>query len=327
MRNILVPFPALVALCLCCLLGPAPLRAAPATPAVDPGWRPLVDRLAAEGLNRALLDRLFAPGALTYSPEIMARKVDAMVKKEFEPRPKPSRKTLEQSNYRHLLAPAVIAEAVRFVGQNRAAFDKASREYGPPAELVAAFLVVETRLGAYLGDRDALSVLASLARSSRLEDIAPFMRSLTGDPARRDFAATAAADRAEWAFRELTALVRYAGAKNRQPGSIPGSIYGAVGICQFMPTNALRYGVDADGDGVVDLFCPADAIVSVASYLRGHGWKPGMTEEETRAVVYAYNHSDLYVLAVLAVADRIKAQREGSAPARSPGRGKKAAKN
>ncbi|MEL7641328.1 MAG: lytic murein transglycosylase [Solidesulfovibrio sp.] len=318
--------PALAALAMICLLWLAGPRPAPAAPAADPGWRPLVDRLAAEGLDRPMLDRLFAPGAMDYSPEIMARKVDAMVKKEFEPRPKPSRKTLEQSNYRHLLAPAVIAEAARFVRQHRAAFDMAKRDFGPPPELVAAFLVVETRLGAYLGDRDALSVLASLARASRLEDIAPSMRSLTGGQERRDFAAAAAADRAEWAFRELTALLRYAGAKNRQPGTIPGSIYGAIGICQFMPSNALRYGIDADGDGVVDLFCPTDAIVSVASYLRGHGWKPGMTGEETRAVVYAYNHSDLYVLAVLAVADRIKAQLEGDGPAKRPGGAGKAAR-
>ncbi len=294
----------------CCALLPSRSTAQSARPvaAPDPGWKPLVDRLAADGLDRAALDRLFAGGAVEYSPEIMARKVDAMVKKEFEPRPKPSPKTLEKSNYRHFLTPASIAEAVGFVRQNRAAFDKARREYGPPPELIAAFLMVETKLGSYLGDRDALSVLASLARASSLEQIAPYMKTLAGDPSRRDFAAAAAADRAQWAYRELAALLRYAAAKKQPPASIPGSIYGAIGICQFMPSNALRFGVDADGDGVVDLFCPADAIVSVASYLRGHGWKPGMTPQEAHDVVYAYNHSDLYVLAVLTVAERIKAQ-------------------
>ena len=49
----------------------------------------------------------------------------------------------------------------------------------------------------------------------------------------------------------------------------------------------------------------------MASYLRGHGWKSGMTEAETKAVVYAYNHSDLYVLAVTTVADRLKARLGG----------------
>lgn len=287
------------------LAGPGS-AAALAAETTDPGWKPLLDRLAADGLDRTALTRLFSGGAVVFDPAIMARKVDAMVKQKFEPRPKPGAKTLARSNYRHFLAPAVIDEAVTFIRANRAAFDRAEREFGPPPELVAAFLVVETRLGSYLGERDATSVLASLARSADLDVIAPFMKTLHGDPDRRAFAANAARDRAEWAYRELVALLRYATAAGKGPRTIPCSIYGAIGICQFMPTNALRYGIDADGDGVVDLFTPPDAIVSVASYLRGHGYKPGMTEAETAKVVYAYNHSDLYVLGVMAVADRIK---------------------
>ncbi|EHJ49052.1 Lytic transglycosylase catalytic [Solidesulfovibrio carbinoliphilus subsp. oakridgensis] len=291
--------------------GPAVALAAEAAVSGDPGWRPLLDRLAADGLDRTALTRLFAGNAVAYDPSIMARKVDAMVKKEFEPKPKPSPKTLAQSNYRHFLVPAVIDGAVAFIRANQAAFDRARREFGPPPELVAAFLVVETKLGSYLGDRDAVSVLASLARSSDIDAIAPSMKTLQGDPDRRAFAANAARDRAEWAYRELLALLRYATATGKAPRTIPGSIYGAIGICQFMPTNALTYGIDADGDGVVDLFAPCDAIVSVASYLRGHGYRPDMTEAETAKVVYAYNHSDLYVLGVMAVADRIKARLGG----------------
>jgi membrane-bound lytic murein transglycosylase B len=286
----------------------SPVIAVAAIGYVDPGWKPLVERLAADGLDQAALDRLFSGRAVEFEPSIMARKVDAMVRKEFEPKPKPSHKTLEQSAYRHFLAPGVIDAAVRYIRENKPAFERAAQEYGPPPELIAAFLVVETKLGSYLGDRDALSVLASLARCQTLSQIEPFMKTLHGDPARAAFAATSAKDRAEWAYRELLALLRYAAKNKQEPKSIPGSIYGAIGICQFMPSNALRFGIDGDADGKVDLFTPADAIVSVASYLRGYGFKPNMTEAEAKAVVYAYNHSDLYVLAVLTVADRIKAR-------------------
>jgi len=280
---------------------------APSAAYTDPGWKPLLDRLVADGLDRASLERVFA-GGVEFEPSIMARKVDAMVKKKFEPAPPPSHKTLQQSNYRHFLTPAVIDSAVRFVRENRPAFETATREYGPPPELIAAFLLVETKLGAYLGDRDALSVLASLARSSQLDGIKPYMKTLRGDPDRADYAAWAAADRAEWAYRELAALLRYAAANRQNPKSIPGSIYGAIGMCQFMPSNAQRFGVDGDKNGSLDLFAPADAIASIACYLRGHGWKPNMTEAQTKAVVYAYNHSDLYVLGVMTVADRIRAK-------------------
>ena len=286
--------------------GPQPASPV-ATAAGMAGWKPLVDRLAADGLNRAALERTFAAG-VEFDPAIMARKVDAMVRKKFEPAPPPSHKTLQQSNYRYFLTPPAIDSAVRFVRENRAAFDRAAREYGPPPELVAAFLLVETKLGTYLGERDALSVLASLARSSQIATIEPYMKRLAGDPARLEYAAWAAADRAEWGYRELAALLRYAAANGQNPKSIPGSIYGAIGMCQFMPSNAERFGIDGDKNGRLDLFTPADAIVSIASYLRGHGWKPGMTPDQTRTVVYAYNHSELYVLAVTSVAERIRAK-------------------
>ena len=277
----------------------------------DAGWGPLVDRLAADGLDRAWLDKVFADPGLEYDPAIMARKVDMMVRKQFEPRPAPTQKTLESSNYRQFLTPSAIEGGVRYIRENRAAFDRAQREFGPPPELVCAFLIVETKLGSFLGNRDALSVLASLARANGLGPIAPYMKLLRGDAERAAYADWAAKDRAEWGFRELEALLRYAKAKGQSPGTIPGSIFGAVGICQFMPSNALRFGVDGDNDGVLDLFTPADAIVSVASYLRGHGWVPGMPPEQRAKVVYAYNHSELYVLAVTAVADRIKARLGG----------------
>jgi len=267
-------------------------------------WEPVIARLTADGLDRAALSPLFA--GVDYDPSIMARKIDAMVKKSFEPPKKPGRRTLERSAYRQFLSPGVIDQAVAFIRENRPAFERAQREFGPPPELIAAIMLVETKLGSYLGEQNALQVLASLARSSDISLIQPFMKTLSGAPERVTFAETATRDRSEWGYRELLALLRYAAANGRNPSSIPGSIYGAIGICQFMPSNVLTYGVAGNSNGRVDVFSPADAILSVANYLRGHGWHPGLTDDEAKSVVYAYNHSDLYVLAVLTVASRIR---------------------
>src|ERR1044071_6469723 len=49
-----------------------------------------------------------------------------------------------------------------------------------------------------------------------------------------------------------------------------------MGLPQFMPSSYRRYAIDYDGDGVVDLAgSAADAIGSVASYLRAFGWTTG----------------------------------------------------
>lgn len=274
-------------------------------------WEPLIARLAADGFDRASLERLYAAPDVDFDPSIMARKVDSMVLREFEPRPKPTRRTLDKSPYRKFFEADMLGQARRFMDANAEAFRRAAAEYGPPEELIAAIILVETKMGAYLGKQKAFVVLSSLALADSAERIRAEMTSLKGSPERLAFADRAAKDRSDWAYRELVALLTYAKDKNNDPLRIPGSIYGAIGICQFMPTNALKYGVDADRDGAVDLFSATDAILSVGNYLRAHGWKPGLDEEGRKAVVFAYNHSDLYVLAVVTLAERLKTARTG----------------
>jgi membrane-bound lytic murein transglycosylase B len=54
-----------------------------------------------------------------------------------------------------------------------------------------------------------------------------------------------------------------------------GAMHGEVGQTQFLPKSILLYGVDGDGDGVINLNSRADALASTANFLRGHGWTPG----------------------------------------------------
>jgi membrane-bound lytic murein transglycosylase B len=56
--------------------------------------------------------------------------------------------------------------------------------------------------------------------------------------------------------------------------SVRGSYAGAIGIPQFMPSSTRRYAVDFDGNGKIDLQqSRADAIGSVANFLKTHGWR------------------------------------------------------
>src|SRR6266511_1595188 len=72
---------------------------------------------------------------------------------------------------------------------------------------------------------------------------------------------------------------------------------GAVGWMQFMPDTWLRWGTDANGDGVADPWTAEDAIYSAARYLAASG-----AQTDLRRSVFAYNHADWYVNEVLALA-------------------------
>jgi membrane-bound lytic murein transglycosylase B len=74
-------------------------------------------------------------------------------------------------------------------------------------------------------------------------------------------------------LKELLLLARESGI---DPLVIKGSYAGAVGLPQFMPSSYRRYAVDYDSDGAIDLVgSPADAIGSIASYMKSFGWVPG----------------------------------------------------
>jgi membrane-bound lytic murein transglycosylase B len=72
---------------------------------------------------------------------------------------------------------------------------------------------------------------------------------------------------------ELENTLLFARESHIDPLSLLGSFAGAVGMPQFMPGNILKFGVDFDGDGHIDLRnSAADAIGSVANFLVAHGW-------------------------------------------------------
>jgi murein DD-endopeptidase MepM/ murein hydrolase activator NlpD len=83
---------------------------------------------------------------------------------------------------------------------------------------------------------------------------------------------------------------------------------GAIGWMQFMPSTWLRWGTDADGDGVADPWDATDAIHSAARYLAAAG---GQTD--IRRGVFASNPTDWYVDEVLGLAGVF----DGSAPAQT----------
>ncbi len=77
---------------------------------------------------------------------------------------------------------------------------------------------------------------------------------------------------------------------------------GAVGWMQFMPSTWLRWGTDADGNGVADPWNPVDAIYSAARYLAASG-----AGTDIRRAIFSYNHADWYVNQVAQLANLYEA--------------------
>ena len=132
--------------------------------------------------------------------------------------------------------------------KNASLLTKASEKYGVPTYVIVAFLGLESNYGNYMGSESLIRSLATLAYDQR---------------------------RSKFFTRELIAVLKLMD-KKTIPFDATGSWAGAMGAVQFMPTNVIAYGVDANNDGKVDLWNEkADIYASAANFLNKLGWKKG----------------------------------------------------
>jgi membrane-bound lytic murein transglycosylase B len=270
-------------------------------------WSPLIARLVADGFDEPAIRALFSRAEVRFEPGVMIRKIEELVKGAGN---KPS--GLSSYNpkvvYKGFLGEKTITRTRSYLHENTRLLENISSKYCVPKEIVVSILLVETRLGDFLGGRWAFNSLASMALCTDLQTIRPLLNRKLVSARNEDLARTICQQKADWAYAELTALLLYADRSGFDPLSIPGSIYGAIGLCQFMPSNVLCYGVDADDDGRIDLFTKADALHSIANYLRGRGWKCTMDRDSQLQVILEYNKSLVYANTVLAVAEKLKSK-------------------
>lgn len=215
--------------------------------------------------------------------------------------------------HRSVYTPRRLAEAREFMVERSSILRRMEDRYGLDPNVAVGILTVETRVGKYLGARKAFITLASMSLGRDFKRIGPLLKKKRFHPDHLAWLKKRSVEKADWAYRELAALITYAQAKHTDPLTLVGSVYGAIGISQFMPTNALKFGVDGDSDGDVDLFSLPDAVHSLGNYMKGHGWVGEMAARpDQRRAIYAYNHSYTYVDTVLAVADHLRRTSPGS---------------
>jgi len=141
-----------------------------------------------------------------------------------------------------------IDQGVEFWNENAEQLALAEKKFGVPAEIIVAIIGVETKYGRITGTYRLLDSLTTL--------VVDYPR------------------RSKFFKRELEHVLLLAREEKIDPLSVQGSYAGAMGKPQFMPSSYRAYAIDFDGDGHRDLWNnTADAIGSVASYLKKHKWK------------------------------------------------------
>ena len=99
-----------------------------------------------------------------------------------------------------------------------------------------------------------------------------------------------------------------------QRGDLPqrdliGAFAGEIGQTQFLPSSYIKYGVDYDGSGHVDLrHSVPDVLASTANLLKVNGWQRGQPFDEGTAnfqVMREWNRSTIYRKTMAYFAERL----------------------
>ncbi|MGC8495531.1 MAG: lytic murein transglycosylase, partial [Syntrophobacteraceae bacterium] len=237
----------------------------------------LEQRLVAAGFSRPMVS-----GAFRSAPPPMFHLVCSTMRTGGAP-----------ANYAHFLAPSEIAAARRFIAAHRNCFREEKAEYGVDPRIIAAIMLIETHFGSFTGKTPILAVFSSFAIMDSKVNRDMVWRSIS--PADRVYWGRKAfdkklLDRSSWGYRELYALFTLQKSRGMRVTTLRGSYMGAIGWPQFLPSSLLKYGVDGNGDGRIDLNNAADAILSTGNYLRAYGWCRAKTLRQKEAVIYNYNH-------------------------------------
>src|SRR2546421_1776654 len=228
---------------------------------------------AAAGISRAVIDSAFA--GVTLDPAVLAfdRRQRGTFRKSFE-------------DYAATRVSAVrITRGRQMLQRHAALLSRIERQFGVPGPLIVAIWGLESDYGTGdMGHLPVIRTIATMAHDCR---------------------------RAELFQRELLAALQIV-----QRGDLPlrdmiGAYAGEIGQTQFLPSSYIKYGVDYDGNGHVDLrHSVPDVLASTANLLKVNGWRPGAPFGEGREnfeVMREWNRSVVYRKTMVLFAERLAA--------------------
>jgi lytic murein transglycosylase len=215
---------------------------------------------AAAGVSREVISSAFAG----VTPDANVLNFDRRQRGTF-------RKSFEEYAATRVI-PARIKRAKSLMGKHAQLLTRVEKQFGVPKELLMAIWTLESDNGT--GDMGKLPVvrtLATLAHDCRRTEL--FQGEL--------IAALKIVQRGDLPLRDLV-----------------GAFAGELGQTQFLPSSYIKYGVDYDGNGHVDLrHSVPDVLASTANLLKTNGWQTGAPFGEGTPnfqVMREWNRSEVY---------------------------------
>jgi lytic murein transglycosylase len=178
---------------------------------------------------------------------------------------------------------ARVNRAAKLMHRHAALLNRVERQFGVPKELLMAIWSMESDNGTGdMGKRPVIRTQATLAWDCR---------------------------RTELFQRELIAALRIVQRGDLPQSDLVGAYAGEIGQTQFLPSSYIKYGVDYDGNGHVDLrHSVPDVLASTANLLKVNGWRAGAPfgeGTENFQVMREWNRSEIYRRALVLFAERL----------------------
>lgn len=258
----------------------------------EPYFKTLQKRLIQDGFDKDRIKELYSRSQVYFETKGVSRFI---------------RHREATLNYDQFSSSASILKARQYMQKHKPILTSTSKSYGVDKEVITAIILVESQLGTFLGGPSTVNMLSTMAS---LYD--PNVRDLFWDETLKSQKLSRkryekwARKKSKWAYTELKAFLKYTVRENIDPVTVYGSYAGALGIAQFMPSSILAHAKDGNNDGQIDLFNHADAIASIASYLKHYGWHTGIGKQGAKKVIYRYNKSNYYVDAILKISALLK---------------------
>jgi lytic murein transglycosylase len=226
----------------------------------------------AAGVSGAVINQAFA--GLSPDAEVLA----------FDKRQRYTFRKSFEDYARTRVIPARIKRAKALMVRHAQLLQRIERQFGVPKEILMAVWTLETdNGGGDMGKLPVVRTLATLAHDCR---------------------------RTELFQGELIAALQIVQRGDLPLGDLKGAFAGEIGQTQFLPSSYIKYGVDYDGNGHVDLrHSVPDVLASTANLLKTNGWRAGApyTEgTENFQAMREWNRSEIYRKTIVLFAQRLQ---------------------